>query len=253
MSVLPHEGTYPILYGDFEVPVGSGFSRGYLARPDSAGVFPAVIVLHDIRGMASHEKDLCRRFARHGFAALAVDLYRGQAPGRRAELAEAEEAYHRLRDRRVLRDIDETYEFLASEDVEWPAKGTVGLVGLDVGGRLALLYADGRDHVRAVAVAYPPLAGDDQREQQLAPVLERLRIPILGLFGSDDPLVPAESVDTAQQLNPSGDWLLYQGATHDFLNDSAEGYDPAAAADALGRIVSFLSTHLPAPVPLVLG
>src|SRR5690606_13670444 len=63
VAVLSHEGTYPIMYGSYPVPVGAGYRRGYLARPDRAGRFPVVIVVPDLNGLSSFEKDICRTFA----------------------------------------------------------------------------------------------------------------------------------------------------------------------------------------------
>lgn len=247
MSVLPHEGTYNILYGTFGVPVGAGFRRGYLARPDRAGEFPLVMVVHDIFGLTSHEKDVCRALARRGFAALAVDLYGNAAPARRANLDEAIAAYGELEDRRALADLDEAHEFAMSDDVPWVIKAPIGLLGLDIGGRYALLYAATRPDVAAVAAVSAPLAGDEEREHQVGDALGRLRVPVLGLYGAEDELVPAESVDTAQQINASGRWLLYEGAGHEFFNVGESGYHGGAAADATARLAGFFESTLVAP------
>ncbi len=242
MSVLPHEGTHPILYGSIGVPVGSGFQPGYLARPDLSGAFPAVLVLHDIYGLTSHEKELCRRLARHGLVALAVDLYRGSAPSRDATFDEAVTAYLALPDDRALRDVDEAYEFLMSPDVPWAVKGPVGLLGIDVGGHLALLYAATHAHVGAVAAVCAPLAGDEERARQVAAALREIAVPVLGLYGADDELIPPQSLDAARKIG--GTWLLYEGVGHDFLNEQAAGYDPAAASDAVARLTELFTTKL---------
>ncbi|MBW3666486.1 MAG: dienelactone hydrolase family protein, partial [Actinobacteria bacterium] len=68
MAVLPHEGTYPIMYGSWPIPVGSGHRTGYISRPDEEGRFPVVFVLPSLEGVTGFEKDLCRRLARRGFA-----------------------------------------------------------------------------------------------------------------------------------------------------------------------------------------
>ncbi len=204
-----------------------------------------VLVLHDIYGLTSHEKDLCRRLARHGLVALGVDLYRGSAPPRDATLDEAVTAYQTLPDDRALRDVDEAYEFLMSPDVPWAVKGPVGLLGIDVGGRLALLYAATHAHVVAVAAVCAPLAGDEERGYQVAAALREVAVPVLGLYGADDELIPPQSVDVAQQMSPGGRWLLYEGVGHDFLNEQAAGYDRDAATDALVRLTEFLTATLP--------
>lgn len=248
MAVLPHEGQFNILYRSFGVPVGAGNQPGYLARPDNIGQYPGVLVVPDIYGLTSFEKEMCRRLARHGFVAVAIDLYRGVRPGPVGDLDAAVRAYQALDDRRALTDIDETYEFMMSEDVEWVIKGPIGIAGFDTGGRFGLLYASDRRHVGAVVAVQAPLAGDEEREFQVASVLERLTMPALGLFGRDDELVPAEGVDTAAAMNSTGTWILYEGTGHDFMNDTAPGFHPGAADDANVRIRRFLAEHLPQPV-----
>lgn len=248
MAVMPHEGKYNILYRSFAVPVGAGSQPGYLARPDQIGEYPGVLILPDIYGVTSFEKDLCRQLARQGFAAIALDLYRGVRPGPVGDLDRAVAAYEAVDDRRAMTDIDEAYEFMMSEDVQWVRKGPIGIVGIDTGGRFGLLYAADRAHIGAVVAVQAPLAGDEDREFQVESVLERLSMPVLGLYGREDDLVPAEGVDTAAEMNPTGTWILYEGTGHDFLNDNADGYHPGAAADAMVRILRFLNANLPQAV-----
>lgn len=238
MAVLPHEGTFSIMYGNLNVPVGSGYRRGYLARPDEAGTFPAVMLLPGARGLSSTDKDFSRRLARRGLACLAVDLY----PGDDEPLL----AYQARSDREILTDLDEAYEFLQSEDVFWAIQGAVGVVGFDIGGRFALILAARRQWVRGCVVVSTPLTGDEQRDHQVADMLNHLGVPVLGLFGAADTLIVAETVDEAQRRNDHGQWLLYENAGHAFYDDSSPDYEPAAAADAFSRIASFLASCLPA-------
>lgn len=239
MAVLPHEGTYSIMYGPFGVPVGAGYRPGYLARPDRSGRYPTVVVVPDIDGLSSFEKDLCRSFARHGIAALAIDLYRQRT-------GDPIEDYQALSDRSAVTDLDEVHEFLESADVDWSHASAVGLLGLDVGGRYALALGANRPWVRSVAVCYTPLTGDEEREIQVADVLDHLPVPVLGLYGAEDDLIDTETVDEAQRRNEAGQWLLYEGAGHGFLNIEQEGYVADAAADAAVRLTQFFAQTLPA-------
>lgn len=245
MAVLAHEGSYSIMYGRFGIPVGIGYRSGYLARPDKAGRYPVVLIAPALSGLSSHERDLCRDLARQGLAALAIDLYRKPAD-------DPEEAYRALSDRRALTDFDEAHEFLTSEDVDWAQPG-IGLLGLDVGGRFALALAANRPWVRSVAVVYTPLTGDDDREIQVAGLLSHLGVPVMGLYGAEDELIQVDTVDEAQRRNESGQWLLYEGAGHDFLDVTSDGYHPDAAADAQARLVEFFQQTLPAADEVDLG
>ncbi|MFP5330981.1 MAG: dienelactone hydrolase family protein [Acidimicrobiia bacterium] len=241
MAVLPHEGTYSVMYGPLAVSVGAGYRRGYLARPDQAGRFPTVVLLPDLDGLGAHEKHVARRLARRGVAVLVVDPYI-DAP---ADRTEALAAYHALTDGDALRTIDETYDYLRSEDIDWAQTERIGLLGLDVGGRFALIGAAHRSWVGGAAVVSTPLTGDEERQFQVGEILKHIAVPVLGLYGMQDDLVDTESVDEAQNRNVTGQWLLYEGAAHAFLDEVGDEYHEASSEDALARLVDFFTTHLP--------
>lgn len=225
------------MYGAWPLPVGVGHRTGYLARPDRAGRFPAVIVLPTLDGLSSFEKDLCRRLARNGIVGIAVDFYRTEG--------DPLERYNALTDQRAMTDLDEVYEFVESDDIEWVQTEGIGLFGADVGGRFALMAASRRDWVRSIVIAYAPLTGDEDRDFAVADALGNLPIPVLGLYGAIDELIADESVDEAQRRNEHGQWLLYDGAGHGFLDVEHDNFEPAAAEDANARILAFFQATLP--------
>lgn len=243
MAVLPHEGTYTIMYGSWPIPVGAGYRPGYIARPDKEGRFPTVILSPDITGITAHEKYVARRLARLGLAVVAVDFYR-RPP---ATFEEALHAYSEVPDREGVRTIDETYEFLSSEDIDWAHTSKVGVMGLDVGGRFAMIAAARRRWVGGLALVSTPLVGDEDRDVQVADLLDRLPVPVLALYGAEDHLIPTETVDEAQTRNPSGRWLLYAGAGHGFLDEVGPDFHPGAAEDAISRLAEFFQAVLPEP------
>lgn len=245
MAVLAHEGTYPILYSGLPVPVGAVHRDGYLARPDEAGEVPVVFVIPGLDGLTSFEKDTCRRLARSGFAALTVDLY-GQS-------GEGLSLYNSADDDEVLSVLDELHQFLMSDDVGWNLGDKVGLLASDVGGRFALIKAATRPWVSSIAIAYTPLTGDEERLHQVADYLSSLPIAVLGMYGANDALIDTVSVDEAQRRNEHGQWLLYDGAEHGFLDPVSDSYDGAAADDAFARIVALFSATLPSPQIRELG
>lgn len=249
MAVLPHEGTFPIMYGTYPVPVGSGYCTGYLARPDRSGEYPVVLLVPDLDGVTAHEKHVARRLARRGLAVVGVDFYGRRPLGREAALA----AYHRLDDGLALRILDEAHEFLASPDVTWARAERVGILGLEVGGRFALAAAAHRPWVGAAAVVGTPLTGDDERRFPVADLLSHIGAPVLGLYGAEDQLVAVETVDEAQARNPTGTWLLYTGSRHAFLDETADDFSADAAEDALVRLAEFFLQRLPAAETADLG
>lgn len=237
MAVLAHEGTHTIIFGMMPLPIGSSLHDAYLARPDTSSSTPVVIVLHGIGGLDSTTKQLCRAFARHGFTTIAPNWYSGNGPRPGAPFDEAYKAYSRVSDTRALSVVDETLEWLASDDLEGPDTTAPVVIGLDLGGRLALLYSARNRSVGAVASAYGPLHGDEERELQVAEAIRLIGAPILGLYGQDDDLIAGEDVDAAQAVTPNGQWILYEGVGHGFLDADADGYDAGAEADALVRLV----------------
>lgn len=249
MAILPHEGSFNILYGSLAIPAGSSQTSGYVARPDRVGSFPALLILPGIFGLTSFEKDLCRRFARLGFGAIAIDLYRGAGPESGASLSEAIIAYQALADARVVTDISDAHAFITSGYLDWVLDADIGILGYDTGGRFGLLYAQGRGDIGAVVAVSAPLGGDEHRAFEVREALNKIGAPVLGLYGADDDLIPAEGVDVAQELTPAGVWILYQGAGHDFLNDGMDEFHPGAASDAMARIPAFLERQLAAPAP----
>ena len=245
MAVLQHEGTIEILYRDFAMPTGARFTTGYLARPDRIGAYPLVVLLPALRGITPFVKDLARRLARNRYAVLVPDLTRGNHPGPDASSEDLVAAYRRVRGRRALADIDDAVAFAFIDSAGWAKEGRVGVVGIDVGGRFAITYAAHRQRlVGALCVAYAPLAGDEDRELQVADALEMLPMAVLGLYGAEDGLVPVEGVDEAQRRNPHGKWILYEGVGHDFLDDDSNSYHSGAAGDTLVRLLALLAATL---------
>ncbi|MFZ0014931.1 MAG: dienelactone hydrolase family protein [Acidimicrobiia bacterium] len=237
--MLSHEGTYPIMYGSTPIPVGAAHRRGYLARPDESGKVPTIFVLPDLDGMGSLEKDLCRRLAREGFAALTIDLY--DEPGNGLDL------YTSLSDDRALAVIDELHQFLISDDVTWNVEDRVGMLATDVGGRFGLITAATRDWVQSLAICYTPLTGDEERKHQVADYLDHLPVPVLALYGADDEWIEGSTVDEAQRRNDHGQWLLYEGVGHGFIDIDGDGFDQSAADDAFARLVAFFKATLAQP------
>jgi carboxymethylenebutenolidase len=247
VAVLPHEGTYSIMYGGLPISVGSGYRPGYLARPDKSGSFPVVILVPDLDGLGPHEKHLARRLARRGIAVVAVDLYAHDARG------DALETYHSLDDGEGVRVLDEVQEYLSSDDIDWAHHERVGILGVEVGGRFALIQAAHRQWVGSAAVIYSPLTGDETRRYQVADMLSHLAPPVLGIYAAEDELIDPITVDEAQNRNASGNWLLYEGVGHGFLDDGGPTYEQGSAEDAIQRLVDFFRATLPAASVVEVG
>ncbi|MGH9897082.1 MAG: dienelactone hydrolase family protein, partial [bacterium] len=234
-----------IMYGSQTIPVGAGYRPGYFSRPDEAGKFPVVVLVPGLAGLGSAEKSICRKLARNGLAVVAVEIFAGGDA--------ALEAYHLTSDREVLLTLQETLEYLQSDDIFWALPAKVGLLGFDVGGRPAIVAASRQAWTGSIAVVSTPLTGDEEREHQVADYLGSLGVAVLGLYGESDPLIANETVDEAQSRNDHGVWLLYEGAGHSFWDDESDDYDPSAALDLEARLIEFFRATLPAAIIEDLG
>lgn len=234
MAVIKGEGKVTILFGERSVTSGAITHQTYLARPDLAGEWPTLVVVPGAWGVTSSVKDLARRIARRGVAAIAVDLYRQSQPSRRAEAAEAEVAFDAIpvaHARRVLSDI---VSFIVNPAGFWSnAEHGFGILGLGSGGGIATETAVDSGAALVLAASLPVAA------------LARVTAPILGLLGKDDEVVSLEDVAAARADAPHAEWVLYEGVGHDFLDDYLEGFDDQAHQDAVERIVEFCEKHLP--------
>jgi carboxymethylenebutenolidase len=211
---------------------------------------PAVILIHDVRGLSEHYRDIARRLANEGFFALAVDLYSGEGAPVLPTLESALAWMQRLNDRRVLGDIDAAVRFLGSRVEVRP--GSIGITGFCMGGQYALMAACTIPALQACVSFYGMVRYTEKSEikpQDALDMVPNLSCPYLGLFGDDDALIPRADVKELESLLRKNSKVFqtktYAGAGHAFFNDGRpDTYRPEAAKDAWQRAVTFLRSHL---------
>lgn len=216
---------------------GSDTIDGYLALPAAAGKHPAVILIHEYWGLNDWIRDNAQKFADQGYAALAVDLYRGKVA---SDPGEAHELMRGLPQDRAIRDMEAAFDYLASRsDVD---AQKIGVIGWCMGGGLALQLAVHEARLAACAVNYGALPTDSAD-------IAKIRAPVLGNFGADDRgITPADVREFEKSMKAAGksiDVKIYEGAGHAFENpNNKEGYRPEATADAWSRISAFFAKAL---------
>jgi len=210
---------------------------GYLALPEGGGKHPALLVIHEWWGLNDWVKQQAESFAKQGYVALAVDLYRGKT-GTTPD--EAHILMRGLPDDRGLRDLEAAFAYLASRpDVD--AK-KIGSIGWCMGGSWSIKLAEDQPKLAAFVVNYGSLPTDPA-------IIARIQAPMLGNFGADDKGIPPEAVHAFEGAMKSAgktpDIKIYEGAGHAFQNpDNKAGYRPEAAADANKRIDAFFAKNL---------
>ena len=228
---------------------------GYLAHPEP-GSHPGVVVIHDVWGLSDHTRDIARRLAGDGFAALAVDLYR-RLP--KAEIRDAGSWIRALSDPRMQEEVQAGLDFLAAH----PAVSghRLAVVGFCMGGMYALLAAAGSRGLSGAVVFYGLLShehgmlhgekGPDPVKKPREPIAAAAAIacPVLCFFGEEDEFVPLADVgrlrDALSGASHPADVVVYPGAGHAFMNDTRPAaYRPDLARRAWARMLEFLRREL---------
>ncbi len=222
---------------DVEFQANGGTAPGYLAVPES-GSGPGVVVLQEWWGVEPHIRDVCDRFAREGFLALAPDLYRGETT---EQPDEAQQKMMALSMEQAEKDMRGAVDYLAEHE-QFEGKG-VGSVGFCLGGGLAVWAATANPKVKA-SVSYYYVMPHGK------PDFSNIQAPVLGHFGTADDFV---SVDDAkaleEEIRTAGnevEFHFYEDAGHAFFNDTDRlgTYHEGHAKTSWDRTVSFFREHL---------
>jgi carboxymethylenebutenolidase len=221
-----------------EIQFASGGEQGtgYLAVPAS-GRGPGVLVIQEWWGLVDHIRDVCDRFSREGFVALAPDLYRGERAG---DPDAAGRLMLGLEIPRAARDLDGAAGALLGHEAVVGSR--LGAIGFCMGGQLALFAATRNPRIGAVVDFYgihPNVTLD----------LDRISAPVLGIFAERDAFVTPEAARKLEaDLRGAGKrarFEIYPGVEHAFFNDSRpDVYDAKAAARAWSETLAFLRAEL---------
>jgi len=221
-----------------DFPSASGTARAYLALPDDKNAkHPAIIVIQEWWGLNEWIMQQADRFAKQGYVALAVDLYRGKVATTQDE---AHELMRGLPQDRAIADLKSGFNLLAARPDVDPSH--IGVIGWCMGGGVALDLTTAEPRLAATVINYGHLVTDPA-------TIARIQTPILGNFGADDRGIPPADVqafaDATRAAGKSIDVKTYPGAGHAFMNPNNKGgYVPEAAQDAWSRIDAFFAKRL---------
>jgi len=224
--------------------------RGDAAWPAAGGPFPALVLIHDVRGLSDHYRDVARRFAAEGFFTFALDLYSREGAPELPDMAAVFRWMRGLPDGRVLGDLAAAVDCLATRpEVRADA---IGVTGFCMGGQFALMVACTDTRLAACVSWYGMLRyaeTDAVKPRGPLALAADLTCPYLGLFGAEDPIIPLADVEELRAvLTRTGKFFeieVYPGAGHAFFNDTRpDAYRPEVATIAWPRAVEFLRRHL---------
>ncbi|MFF3562622.1 dienelactone hydrolase family protein [Streptomyces sp. NPDC002574] len=230
---------------------GDDAIEAYAARPMTPGPLGGVVVIHHMPGFDNPSKEITRRFAAEGYAAVCPNLYSREAPGASPDDAAATaRARGGVPDERLLGDVAGAAAYLRGLP---SSNGRVGVIGYCSGGRQSFLVGASLDVQAAVDcygafVAGRPPEGFPLQVEPLLHLTKELRAPLLGLFGAEDSYPSPEHVaELEAELKAHGkpyEFHTYEDAGHAFFAVDRPSYRPQAAVDGWSRILTFFGEHL---------
>jgi carboxymethylenebutenolidase len=237
-----------LVAGEIKIPVTGGELPGYRAVPDKGGPFPVVLVVQEVFGVHEHIRDICRRFAKLGYLAVAPELYARQGDvSKLAEIKDIISIVSKVPDAQVMSDLDAATAWAQKSGNGNTAK--LGITGFCWGGRIVWLYAAHNPSLKAGVAWYGRLVGQPNELQPKNPIdlVAELKAPVLGLYGGDDPGIPLDTVERMRQAlkaanNPS-EIVVYPNTPHGFNADYRSSYRPEQAKDGWKRLQDWFKKY----------
>lgn len=215
-------------------PSASGQLFGYFARPEGAGPFPGVVVIHEAFGLNDDIRAITRRFTEVGYAALAVDLFGGRSRVLCMFRLLGGMLFNSL-EHGGIRDLRAALDFLANQ----PGLDNhrLGAIGFCMGGGLAIAWACTDDRLAAIAPFY------SMNPRPLEAV--KRACPVVGSYPEKDFTAGAgrKLEEKLSEYKIPHDIKIYPGAHHSFFT-AGRSHDEAAAQDAWNRVLSFFAQHI---------
>ena len=224
----------------------------YRAMPASGQAFATILVVQEIFGVHAHIADLCRRFAKAGYYAIAPELYFRQGDPKAISDVQAllREIVSKVPDEQVMNDLDATAAFAKGEGKADTAK--LGITGFCWGGRIVWLYAAHSAALKAGVAWYGRVVGDSTPNTPKHPVdiAKDLKAPVLGLYGGADTGIPNDTVDRMRAALKAGSPAAqksqidtYPDTPHAFNADYRPSYRKEQAEDAWKKALAWFKAN----------
>jgi carboxymethylenebutenolidase len=240
--------TRGLIAGAVKIPVQDGGIPAYRAVPTTGRNFPVVLVIQEIFGVHEHIQDVCRRFAKLGYLAIAPELFTRQGDvSKLSNIDEIRQVVAKVPDAQVLSDLDATVDWAVKS-----AKGNadrLGITGFCWGGRMTWLYSAHNPKVKAGVAWYGRLVGNSTEltPQHPVDIASSLKVPVLGLYGGKDTGIPLETVeqmrDRLKTSSSKSEIIVYPDAPHAFFADYRPSYREKEAKDGWKRLQAWFKQH----------
>jgi carboxymethylenebutenolidase len=241
--------------GEVKIPVRDGEIPGYRAMPAKGKDFPVVLVVQEIFGVHEHIKDICRRFAKLGYFAVAPALYARQGDVSNLQMQDIMKVVAKVPDEQVMSDLDSAAAY-AKASGKASAK-RLGITGFCWGGRIVWLYAAHNPDLKAGVAWYGRLvAAPNSTPNPLTPkqpidLVNDLKAPVLGLYGGKDQGIPVPTVDqmrdalkkSTSKTARESELVVYKDAGHGFNADYRPSYNKEAATDGWQKLQDWFKKY----------
>ncbi|HEX7418169.1 MAG TPA: dienelactone hydrolase family protein [Steroidobacteraceae bacterium] len=234
--------------GEVKIPVQDGQMPAYRAMPATGRHFPLVLVVPEIFGVHEHIKDICRRFAKLGYVAVAPELFAREGDvSKITNIPDLLPIVSKVPDAQAMSDLDAAVRW-----AEHKSRGDashVGITGFCWGGRIVWLYATHNPNLKAAVAWYGRLAGTPSERQPKFPldVVSELKAPVLGLYGGRDEAIPLADIEkmraALKEANRPGDIIVYPDAPHGFNADYRPSYRAGDAHDGWRRLLEWFHKY----------
>ncbi len=232
--------------GEVRIPAADREIPAYRAMPAGRENLPIVLVVHEIWALHEHFKDVCRRLAKEGYLAVAVDFFARQGDPAALEIEEIRKIVGQVPDAQVLADLDAAALWASTHGGD--AK-RIGITGFCWGGRIVWLYAAHSPALRAGVAWYGKVEAPvtSLQPKHAVDVARDLKAPVLGLYGGADAGIPNEGVDRMREAvrvagKPS-EIHTYPDTPHAFYADYRPSYRKREADDGWKRMLEWLRRH----------
>ncbi len=236
-----------LIAGEVKIPTKDGEIPAYRALPEKKKNCPTVLVVQEIFGVHEHIKDVCRRFAKLGYLAIAPEMYSRQGDVSKIPMAQIMPIVGKVPDAQVMSDLDAA----AAWALKNGGSNKLAVTGFCWGGRITWLYAAHNPKLKAGVAWYGRLVVPAQvnplQPKHPIELSNDLKAPVLGLYGGKDTGIPVTDVDKMKEAlkaakKPS-DIVVYPNALHGFHADYRPSFNKADAQDGWQKLLAWFKKN----------
>ena len=218
-------------------PSGSDEIMGYLAQPAAEGVYPAILVCHENRGLTPHIQDVARRFAKAGYVALAIDLLSREGGTASRDRDEGPGLLTDAGPERHVGDFSAGFDYL--QTLETVDGERIGMTGYCFGGGITWRAATALPGLKAAVPFYGPAPELDQ--------VPNIQAAVFGVYAEQDERINGGIEPLEQALADAGityQITIYPGVNHAFHNDTGERYVEEQATQAWEDTLAWFAEYV---------